>query len=127
MCSHCLWRVAFSLDKTTFPSSSSVWSKYTSTSAPRTKPSEDSMNSDIGITPSDFSPTSTTTKSLLISTTVPFRMAPGCISLVGSSSLEVIPCVEQRRSLNSTTSSERQSIVSRIFLDPQVYSDCFGI
>ncbi len=71
--SHWRWRMAFSCERTIWPSLSSVFSKKTSTSPPMLS-SSGLGNSDIETSPSDFKPTSTTIKSLLISTILPFKI-----------------------------------------------------
>ena len=79
--SHARKRRAFSRDKRVSPKPSSTVSSATSTKSPtRTVISPRSfLNCSAGITPSDFKPALTITKSGRTSRTVAFNRAPGCI------------------------------------------------
>ncbi len=80
---HASARFAFSRDRRVSPKPSSTASRATSTVSPIwTSISPLSLrNCEAGMTPSDFKPALTVTQSLSISTTVPWTMEPGCMSI----------------------------------------------
>ena len=77
-------RRAFSRDRRVSPKPSSTVSMATFTWSPTSRPNSPASlrNWPRGMTPSDFSPAWTTTKSLSMSTMVPVTIAPGSISIV---------------------------------------------